>query len=89
MLADKSAGASGIPEDNGLFCLETQDASATDLLHPRNAPTIVSEKSMLPDAQENLHPFVKPSILKLCEILKLSVCNSYPLYDILFVVPIL
>ncbi|WOH03884.1 hypothetical protein DCAR_0623285 [Daucus carota subsp. sativus] len=68
----KIAGASGIPEDHGLCCMERQDASVTDLLNSSNATTIASEKSRVPDAQNNFNLSVKTSMLKLCEILKLS-----------------
>nr|XP_017257821.1 PREDICTED: helicase protein MOM1-like isoform X2 [Daucus carota subsp. sativus] len=71
-IGDKIAGASGIPEDHGLCCMERQDASVTDLLNSSNATTIASEKSRVPDAQNNFNLSVKTSMLKLCEILKLS-----------------
>ncbi|KAL8115543.1 hypothetical protein AgCh_022154 [Apium graveolens] len=67
---EKIAGASGIPENHGLYCSEAQDT--TDLIYPPNAPAIVSDKSILPDTRNNFHLSVKSSVLKLCEILKLS-----------------
>ncbi|XP_017231860.1 uncharacterized protein LOC108206162 isoform X1 [Daucus carota subsp. sativus] len=68
---DKTGGAHGIQGDYDLCCSKRPGASATNLLHPSTAPTIVSEKSMLPDAQTNFD-LVKPDFLKLCEILKYS-----------------
>ena len=62
--------------------MERQDASVTDLLNSSNATTIASEKSRVPDAQNNFNLSVKTSMLKLCEILKLSVCNFYSLSNI-------